>query len=424
LRSAQAPGRWATTVRFTSDGRLVVGDTGGDVVLYDGDPLRPVRMTTGHGGGVWSLAVAPADDVVSVGSAAGAVHLHRLDAERAQGAVGEHRRGVRTVRFSPDGRALASGGADGRVCVWDTTSDGSCNLPGHGDEVEALAVSHHGTHLAMTGTDHVVRVSDTVTRHVVATFSGHTDSVSSIAFSPSGDWLASAGADRTARVWHTRQPDQVRVLTAHTDAVSSVAFSADGHRLATAGADRAVRVWEGPEWELLRTLRGHSGWVRAGAFSADGLVLATGGNEGAIRLWDPDSGQLRASLSGHAGGTWALAFRRRGSGLLSAGADGCVRLWHPGGDASAEELWRASHPVGLLTISPDDDRFACAVDDDMGTVRLASLREDDVSVTLRLGTPVTSLSWGSAGLGVGTRGSGALLLRYPDADPPSSAGAD
>jgi WD40 repeat protein len=120
------------------------------------------------------------------------------------------------------------------------------------------------------------------------------------------------------------------------------------------------------------------------------------------------------TLSGHPGGTWALAFGRRESGLLSAGADGCVRLWQPGGDASAEEMWRAAHPVGLLTISPDGDRFACAVHDDMGTVRLASLREDDVSVTFRLGTAVTALSWGSAGLGVGTRGSGPWLLRYVD----------
>jgi WD40 repeat protein len=100
-----------------------------------------------------------------------------------------------------------------------------------------------------------------------------------------------------------------------------------------------------------------------------------------------------------------------------------VRLWHPGGDASAEELWWASDPVGLLTLSPDGNRFACAVDDDMGTVRLAALGVDDVSVTLRLGSPITSLSWGTAGLGVGTRGNGPLLLRYVDVDPPSPGGA-
>jgi WD40 repeat protein len=325
------------------------------------------------------------------------------------------------VRFSPDGRCLASGGADGRLCVWDTSSHDAYGLPRHPDEVDALAVSPHGAHLATTGTDHVVRIVDIVTRRVVATFRGHTGTVSSIAFSPSGEWLATSGADRTARVWRTGQPDRFRVLTAHTDAVSSLAFSPDGQRLATAGADRAVRVWEGPEWELLRTLHGHSGWVRAVAFSADGRVLATGGSDGAIRLWDPESGQLRSTLSGHPGGTRALAFRRGGGGLLSAGADGCVRLWRLRGAATSEELWRASDPVAFLTSCPDGDRFAFAVDDDMGTVRLAHLDEDGASVTLRLGTPVTSLSWGTAVLGVGTRGSGPLVLRYGDVDPAAPA---
>ena len=172
------------------------------------------------------------------------------------------------ARFSLHGRTSASGGADGRVSVWDTTSNDPYGLRRHADDVEAPEDGVHGTQLATTGIDHVVRIFDTVTRRVVATFRRHTGTVSSMAFSPSDEWIASAGADRTARVWRPRPPNHFGVLTAHTDAVSSVALS----------------------------------------------------------LWSSDSGQLRSTHSGHPGGTRALALPRHESGLLGAGADGCVRL--------------------------------------------------------------------------------------------------
>ena len=68
------------------------------------------------------------------------------------------------MAFNPDGRTVATGGADATVRFWDARAR----------------------------------------RPVGEPVSGHTDRVHRVAFSPDGRTLASAGADRTVRLWDVR----------------------------------------------------------------------------------------------------------------------------------------------------------------------------------------------------------------------------
>jgi WD40 repeat protein len=65
----------------------------------------------------------------------------------------EHGAGVKSVSFSPDGRFLASGGADGVVRMWEVESGREVRRMEHGAGCESVSFSPDGRFLASGGWD-------------------------------------------------------------------------------------------------------------------------------------------------------------------------------------------------------------------------------------------------------------------------------
>ncbi|GHC73291.1 hypothetical protein GCM10010507_60620 [Streptomyces cinnamoneus] len=268
------------------------------------------------------------------------------------------------VAFTPDGRMLAIGDADGLVSLWDANGRRqNAALTGHSDAVSALAFSPDGRTLASAGTGGTVRLWNMASRQTEATLTGHTQAVLALAFSPDGRLLATAGEDRTTRLWDTRSHRSKTILSANADATPrTLAISPDGRTLATRSANGQVQLLDMNSHRAIAAFPGQPATTWAVAFSPDGRLLATAGSSGDIRLWDAATHRRTQTLTGHTGVIKTLAFSPDGHTLASGSADRTIRLW----DTS-------SHRTTANLTGHDDTVIALAFPLDSRTLATASL---------------------------------------------------
>jgi hypothetical protein len=191
-------------------------------------------------------------------------------------------REVTGVAFGPDGRLLATAGADQTARIWDTTTGEERIRFVHDDGVTAVAFGPDGHLLATASADQTARIWDTATGRERIQLP-HDEGVAAVAFGPDGRLLATGSFDPNARVWDTAS-GQVTARVAHDGMVPGVALSPDGRLLATGSADQTARVWDAASGRE-RIWVSHEAAVAAVAFSPDGRLLATGSSDGTAWIW-------------------------------------------------------------------------------------------------------------------------------------------
>jgi WD40 repeat protein/serine/threonine protein kinase len=229
--------------RFSPDGsRLAASDTNGFVKVWDlatGRKLwgRPCGSVPGPG----HVAISPDNRWLAYGSYSnGAITIRDLSSGglvRSLGEVGQ----LATMEFSRDGRLFAACGVKKNVKVWKTDRFGELWTLEQPDVILAIRFSPDGRRLATGSAD--ARIWDLKTGKEVFTFRGHKTRVTDVDFSPDGRTVASAG-DTEALVWDASNGRVMRRYRGHAGVVLGARFSPDGKRLVTSGDDATLRVWD------------------------------------------------------------------------------------------------------------------------------------------------------------------------------------
>ncbi|KAI1768623.1 Hira-domain-containing protein [Hypoxylon sp. FL1150] len=216
---------------------------------------------------------------------------------------------IHSVRFSPNGRYLASGADDKIICIYQLESGPptiapfgtnepppvenwktSKRLIGHDNDVQDLAWSHDGSILVSVGLDSKVVIWSGHTFEKLKVLGNHQSHVKGITFDPANKFFATASDDRTIKIFRFTPPapnatqhDMVNNFQLETTINSPFkssplttyfrrcSWSPDGNHIAAANAVNgpvsSVAIIERSRWDSEINLIGHEGPTEVCMFS-------------------------------------------------------------------------------------------------------------------------------------------------------------
>jgi WD40 repeat protein len=255
--------------------------------------------------------------------------------------------GASSIAWMPDRSLLAVAHEDGAIRLWDVASRTLLgSIEGPELEYAGWLVALPGGRLALSAQDSSgICIYNTHTLTLERMLAGHEGCVNQMALLPSG-LLASGSVDHTVRLWDWEAGECRHVLRAHAKDVRALCVTSDG-RIFTASDDMSVREWcfmPDQAWSCLMTwqLQPGPGVRRLVTLPSDNIAGVTWGPIAEVTLpLQPGFEPLR----GHVGWAYGIAALPDGR-VATAANDTTVIVW--GDDALQQAAWAAKLAAARL----------------------------------------------------------------------------
>ncbi|XP_028401139.1 cell division cycle protein 20 homolog [Dendronephthya gigantea] len=255
LCQMDSPECYVGSVSWIKEGRyLGIGNSDGAVQLWDVEQQKRVRKMTGHAARVGSLSWN--SFILTSGSRSGAIHHHDVRvADDHVATLACHTQEVCGLKWSRDGKYLASGGNDNLLLIWDTnvSSSGDMNSPlftltDHQAAVKALDWCPFQRNVIASGggtADRHIRFWNAATGTCLNAIDTKSQVCSIIWSNNYKELVSSHGyAQNQLTIWKYPSMSKVTELTGHSCRVLHMVLSPDGQTVISASADETLRLWK------------------------------------------------------------------------------------------------------------------------------------------------------------------------------------
>lgn len=299
-----------------------------------------------------------------------------------------HKSQVQNIRFSHDGKILASGGHDNQVILWDVkTGKALRTLIGHSSKINEVTFNHNSTLVASASEDGTVRVWRVYNGSVFGVYQNIPQkykssinppkSVSFVTFSPDQKYIYFAGngaslmranvlipnqkaeiftsistqstfqtitggiisPDKTALIltsgnyWMVLDLLSGKFLRSHyykqtnPNTIVSEPYVNKKH-ISVWSYDGYVTIWDYTTGAIYsRVQLTYANNYSVATFSSDGKYLAIGVKNNVAKIWDWQKPKLLATLHGHQKLVRTMRFSPVDNLIATASYDGIIKIW-------------------------------------------------------------------------------------------------
>lgn len=272
------------SVAYSPDSNIIVSG-GWDGMLHrwdaqTGQPLKTYEVYTGalyfargHGGAITHTAYSPDDKTIATAGADGTMKWWDAHTGDNINTFTEYVSGSRAIIYSPDGKTIAVT-AGGKVNLWDASGKHLKTLTGHKGYVTSIRFSPNGQTLITGGSaDKTVKYWNIHTGENIDTLNS-----------------------RKQQLWDTDTREYLKTFDDDVYGRRWFVFSPDRKILATRFND-SVRLHDVHKGNIIQILIGHTGRPQRGVFSSDSSKIITYAKDNTVRLWDTNTGKNIKTLT-------------------------------------------------------------------------------------------------------------------------------